>query len=88
MRYKYASIPSWLNKFFKIDRLMDNTCFKMHDHDYGTAGYTTNNWARAKTRKEADVNLRNRLIQYGMPKYKAYVLWVGCVLLLSNKWRK
>ena len=87
-KVRYASMPDWLYRTLKITPAMDRECFRMHDHDYGRAGYTVLRWTRAETRAEADENLRIRLIAYGLPKSSAFLVWLGCRLLKSNKWRK
>lgn len=87
MKERYASMPDWLYDLLKITEAQDKNCFRMHDHDYGNAGYTLNGWPRAKTRAEADRNFRLRLIQYGLQSWKAWLIWLGCRLFVWWKWR-
>lgn len=87
MTKKYASIPNWLYNSLKITDEMDKTCFKMHDHDYGNAGYTCCGWKRAETRLEADENLRSRLKEKGLNSISAQIVFLGCRLFCYGKWR-
>jgi len=80
-KVRYASMPDWLYRTLKITPAMDRERFRMPDH-------TVLRWTRAETRAEADENLRIRLIAYGLPKSSAFLVWLGCRLLKSNKWRK
>lgn len=87
MKDRYASMPNWLFNWFGITEEQDQGPFRMHDMDYGTAGNTLNGWPRAKTRAEADRNLRTRLVEYRMKPWRAWLIWLGCRALVANKWR-
>lgn len=88
MTKQYASMPKFLFKLFGITKHIDSTCFRMHDRDYGTSNRPINGWKIAKTRAEADRNLRNRLIDFGVAKWAAWTIWAGCRVTKFNKYKK
>lgn len=93
MAKRYASMPCWLFRLLMITDAMDSIAFRQHDHDYGGKGlqakYADGSRLRVSdTRWDADYMLRIRLIAMGLAPWNAWLIWLGCRVLLWRAWRR